>query len=462
MQFPEHVWHYVDKELSFGSLVGPFKIGDLPFKVFRSPFGSVLKTKSVWRRTVTDCSQVEGGINSFIKPRFHRGAPWKLTLPNSMSNVRAIMCTRAQHPGKRVYMWKSDMARWYRWLYLDPAAVLFFAVQWEGQVYLDAALSFGNCGLALAAQRFVWAMVWIFRTQLAHEQGVVNKGLNCSCRSHCDCGCNCALCYIDDILGFSPQHLADYHFNSFLALPEHLGIRHSTTEGHISPLGPVCIALGLEYDLDANTISLPKEKVLALSELLRGWLDKPKASQKELASLAGKLLNASNVLFAGRLFVNQILATKRRAAKFTHNIYLEEAFRDDIQLWLEALQVRNGVSFLVQDVTTEIILDASSNGWFNGETGIGAYHHGLHEYISVSPPPHLHDLHISDLELLSHLLVARIWGPQMVHQHVRVLTDSECCFFLVKNGRSAHDNRLRMARLYASHQIEFDYRTEPV
>ena len=189
------------------------------------------------------------------------------------------------------------MARWYRWLYLDPAAALFFAVQWEGQVYLDAALSFGNCGLALAAQRFVWAMVWIFRTQLAHEQGVVNKGLNCSCRSHCDCGCNCALCYINDILGFSPQHLADYHFNSFLALPKHLGIRHSTTEGHISPPGPVCIALGLEYDLDANTISLPKEKVLALSELLQGWLDKPKASQKELASLAGKLLNASNVLF---------------------------------------------------------------------------------------------------------------------------------------------------------------------
>ena len=91
MQFPEHVWHYVEKELSFGSLVAPFKMGDLPFKAFRIPFGSVLKVKSKWRRSVTDCSQVEGGINSFINPRYQRGAPWKLTLPNSMSIVRAIM-----------------------------------------------------------------------------------------------------------------------------------------------------------------------------------------------------------------------------------------------------------------------------------------------------------------------------------------------------------------------------------
>ena len=168
------------------------------------------------------------------------------------------------------------------------------------------------------------------------------------------------------------------------------------------------------------------------------------------------------MLFAGTLFVNRVLTTKRRAAKFSHSIYLEEAFRDDIQWGLDALPVRNGVSFLVQDATVKISLDASSNGWANGAPSIGAYHHGLHEYISVSPPSELHDLHISDLEILGDLLVARVWGPQMVHQHIYVHTDSECCFFLVKNGRSAHDNRLRMARLYASHQIEHDYRAEPV
>ena len=241
----------------------------------------------------------------------------------------------------------------------------------------------------------------------------------------------------------------------------HLGLRLSTTEGHISPPGPVCIALGLQYDVDANTISLPEDKVIALSALLKEWLDKPKATEKELASLAGKLLNACNVFFAGRLFLNRVLATKRRAARLKHSIYLEEAFRDDIQWWLEALQLRNGVSFLVHKATAEISMDASSNGWHDGKPGIGAYNYALNEYISVSPPSHLHDLHISDLELLAHLLVARVWGPQLAHQHVTVHTDSKACFWLVKNGRSAHDSRLKMARIYAMDQIIHDYRAQP-
>ena len=95
-------WHYIEQELLFSSLVGPFKPEELPFKFFRSPFGSVLKKLSKWRRTVTDCSQLAAGINAFIDPQYHRAAPWKLTLPNSMSIVRAIMRTRAQYPNQHV------------------------------------------------------------------------------------------------------------------------------------------------------------------------------------------------------------------------------------------------------------------------------------------------------------------------------------------------------------------------
>ena len=112
---------------------------------------------------------------------------------------------------------------------------------------------------------------------------------------------------------------ADDNFSSFLALAAHLGLRLSTTEGHISPPGPVCIALRLQYDVDNNTISLPEDKVVALTTLLKEWLDKPKATEKELASLAGKLLNTANVFFAGRLFLNRVLATKRRASRLKHS-----------------------------------------------------------------------------------------------------------------------------------------------
>ena len=155
LQFPEHVLHYVDKELGFGALVGPFHPSELPFQVFRSPFGSVKKIGSKWRRTVTDCSQLSSGINAYIDPRYHRGSPWKLTLPNSMSIIQAILKTRQKFPGHRVFIWKLDMARWYRWIQRDPAVIKYFAVMWEGKHYLDTCLSFGDRCAALAAQRFI-------------------------------------------------------------------------------------------------------------------------------------------------------------------------------------------------------------------------------------------------------------------------------------------------------------------
>ena len=229
----------------------------------------------------------------------------------------------------------------------------------------------------------------------------------------------------------------------------------------MSPPNTICVCLGLEYDTEANTVSLPQDKVTAFNTLLKEWLTKTQTTEKELASLAGKLLNASNVFFAGRLFVNRVLATKRRAAKLSHKtIYVDEDFRDDLKWWLEALDLRNGVSFLVHVSTALITLDASTHGWIDRKPGIGAYHFGLNEYISVCPPARLHDLHINDLELLAHILVVRTWGAQMRNQHITIKTDNESCYFLLSRGRSSFDNRLRMARIISLDQIANDYRSE--
>ena len=461
MRFPEHVSHYVEKEQDFGALVGPFNIKDLPFKIFRSPFGSVFKVHSEWRRTVTDCSQLDLGINAYINPKVYRSVPWKLSLPTSATIIKRIIQVREKYPDQRVMLFKVDMARWYRWLQVDPAALPYFAVMWQGKVFLDRCLSFGNRGSALAAQRFIWAVSWMYRTQIPPHQGSYNAGFKCRCLAHCECGDNCSDPYIDDVIAVSPEALAADNFSSFLALADHLGLRLSTTPGHISPPSTVCVALGLEYDTVANTVSLPQAKLSALVELLQSWLDRPKATDRELASVAGKLLQACGVIFSGRLFLNRILATKRRAARFSNAIYLDESFRDDVQWWLEALRLRNGVSFLVHTSTAVITLDASTSGWYDGAPGIGAYHHQRHEYISVSPPKLLHELHISDLELLAHLLVARVWGPEMECQQVKVFTDNSACFYLAQNGRSAWDHRLRMARIFATSQIDHSYRVEP-
>ena len=66
---PDHVDVYRDAELAHGSILGPFKNGQLPFTVFHSPLGAVEK-QPVWR-TITDLSQLGLGINSYILSLIH-------------------------------------------------------------------------------------------------------------------------------------------------------------------------------------------------------------------------------------------------------------------------------------------------------------------------------------------------------------------------------------------------------
>ena len=92
--YEKDVQHYIDAELQFGSLVGPFEQSELQFKVYCSPINTVKKKRSDNRRTVVDCTQLDLGINSFIDAHLHRGMYWKLSLPTSQTIIRLIQETR--------------------------------------------------------------------------------------------------------------------------------------------------------------------------------------------------------------------------------------------------------------------------------------------------------------------------------------------------------------------------------
>ena len=81
--FEKDVQTYIDQELKFGALVGPFNESEFPFRVYCSPLNTVPKKNSLTRRTVVDCTQLDFGINSYIDAHMHRGKFWKLSLPNS-------------------------------------------------------------------------------------------------------------------------------------------------------------------------------------------------------------------------------------------------------------------------------------------------------------------------------------------------------------------------------------------
>ena len=275
---------------------------------------------------------------------------------------------------------------------------------------------------------------------------------------HCDCGENRAAGYIDDFMGASPESLAQINFESALALARSLGLRISQTPGHVSPPSTECECLGILYDTERNTMQLPKDKVDALTDLLKVWVTKQTASEHELAVLCGRLLYASGVIFAGRLFLNRCLATKRRASRHTKPITLDEDFWADIKWWQAAIALRNGISFLVPDSSIHITLDASTNGFYGGLPGLGAYNHSTHQYFSAAPTPEYRDLCIADLELITHVVAVNMWGSEWKGAEITIHTDNQACWHLLRNGRSRDDQRLHMSRNVATNQIVNQWR----
>ena len=456
---PQDVDTYVATELQHGALVGPFSEEELPFPVFRSPLGTVHKVPV--RRTITDCSQCGAGINSFISAHLHRDQEWKLFLPTTHTIVGLIQKCRDLYPGQRLFMFKLDFSRWYRWFQIDPSQAIFFAIRWNRLTYLDAALSFGNRASALCAQRVMWAVIWIFRTRIEPQKGVQNAGFACHCPSHCDCGSIFSCGYIDDSISIAPQHLATYQFNAFVQLCHNLGLKLSSSAGHISPPAPSCVALGILFNLDENTVSLPQSKLDSLLALLDEWLAKEFATDKEFASLAGKLINASNVVRSGRLLCNRVLANKRLAATNNVPVLVDDACKEDLRWWQTALRTRNGVSFLVHESDVTLAMDASGHGWFDDLPGLAGFNFATNEYWHGPPPVHLRHLGICDLETLCHVVSVHIWGPTWNQKQVLGQTDNTISYYLFTNGRSRDDLRLRMARVVAASQASHNYIWKP-
>ena len=137
---------------------------------------------------------------------------------------------------------------------------------------------------------------------------------------------------------------------------------------------------------------------------------------------------------------------------------LDADFMADIRWWQSAIQLRNGISFLVPHATIHISLDASTDGWYQGQPGLGAYNHQNHEYFSVPATGVFTELGIADLELLAHVVAVRLWAQSWNGHEVAIHTDNQATWYLLRNGRSREDLRLRMSRTIATASVESQFR----
>ena len=465
VEFSDDVRHYIKTELAYGCILGPLSRRKLPFPVSVCPLGAVPKQLSLRRRIITDCTFSGKGINNWIPKRWYRGRYWKIDLPTVDSIIALIKRVREQYPGEIVVGFKMDLSRYFRYLLVDPGQSPYLALQAEHQLFLDLVFSYGNRGAMVAAQRLSDGLCWIYRTKVPPSPGAVNSGQDCSCPGPCSCGSNSMVDYVDDFISICPQSHAEHLWKSFSDLLQQLGLKPSLTPGHLVPPSTTFVGLGILFNLDDNTISVPSEKLAATRELILLWLHKLEASKQELQSLLGKLLHVCRVVRSGRLLLSRMLETYRRCIQAGGMVRLDNEFVLDLRWWHENLEGWNGISFLeFKDFDNKVALDASTNGALDSGPGLGGFNFMRNEWFKCGVPDRCRNWHIADLELLCHLVAIRLWGSTWTGLKIYGLTDSEPCELLLRHGRSRVNLRLSMARAISSleHRFNFQWVSGPI
>lgn len=147
-------------------------------------------------------------------------------------------------------------------------------MQWQGKIFIDAALPFGLRSAPKIFNGVADAVEWTAR----------NMGIN-NVRH-----------YLDDFIVWGPEASPECSLALQLLtdLCSYLGVplAPEKVEGPTS-----CITfLGIEIDTVLGEVCMPKEKVEQLTELLKAWQSRQRCTKRELLSIAGKLQHAATVV----------------------------------------------------------------------------------------------------------------------------------------------------------------------
>ena len=398
--FPQHIQRYIDIEVGHQALLGPFTA--LPFDGIQlSPLLTRPKKDSDWRRIVMDLSWPLGGsVNDGI-PRFqYVYGPATVNLPNVETMIR-----RVREVGMPCLLYKTDLARGYRQLRLDPWDWPLMGFSHNQQYFLDICPPFG---LRTAS--------WMMQST---NVAVTNF--------HRRAGFHSAV-YIDDLGGAEQQDSkAWWAFYTLHFLLCQVGLIQAP--GKVCYPFPSMIWLGINIDTINNLMSIPQAKMAELVQHLGDWGNRQFTTRKQLQSLLGSLNFVANVAPHTRVFTNRLLALLRGMPE-GELVPISEEAQKDIRFFGTLLPVFNGMAIIEKPHLTphlDLHLDACLSGC-GGIMGDQFYSAQFPEFIMQCGH------HISRLELLNIVVAAKIWGPTWAGHKVHVFCDNLAACTVLING----------------------------
>ena len=314
-----------------------------------------------------------------------------------------------------LWMAKRDIRRAYRNLAIRVQDWAVAGMRVGGRIYIDTALNFGTRSSPDKFLELSDAVEWVMR----------RWGVECT---H----------YIDDFIfmGGSKEEV-DEQIARFEMVCAEFGLPIKE-EKDVGPAQRLEV-LGVEYDLVAGTVKMPRRQLERIQTGCDSILQKGMQTT-EARSLLGVMGWAAQCLertaaFSSRLWAAVEAATVADARR----IKVSHGLRDDMRWWIASLHAgmgTRGCAIIVhkKEVAEVAAGDAGSEWGIGGWDSQGYYKASLTEEVRAAA--HRKSAMSSKfLELWQLLVMARVMGPRWEGRHVRVQVDNQGLVPMFRKGR---------------------------
>ena len=396
VDFKEHVHNYLQEEVGFKAMLGPFDEPPIP-DLHISPLLTRDKPGSDNRQVIVDLSFPQGeSVNAGVVGEAYLGSQFCLTLP-SIDYITNKVCLL----GKGSLLYKIDISHAFRHVPIDPGDYNLLGLYCDSY-FIDKNLPFGYRHGSAIFQRLSDAIRYIMK-----QKGYLVTN------------------YIDDILGQATPSQAQKSFDTLYKLLGDLGLDISHKKLIYPTTKAVC--LGVKIDTENFTISVPEEKLQDSQITCRQWKGRNHCNKRDLQSLLGKLLYITKCVRSSRPFLNRMLQVLRQADKHT-KVVLTEEFHRDLCWFQKFLPLFNGVAFFSHNkIHSHIELDASLQG-------LGAVCDD--EVCAMILPLGFRDYQIVQLEMINIYLALKIWGHKWTGKCVVIHCDNQAVVMVLNSGRT--------------------------
>ena len=394
---PQVVMKYIEEEVQAGRLLQVPNAAGLQIQT--SSFGVIPKRHQPgkWRLIVDLSSPTGSSVNDGVAE-----ALCSIRYPTVHDGAR--LATRL---GRGALLAKIDLKNAYRIIPVHPADRLLLGVNWQGQVYIDAALPFG---LRLAPKIFTAvadALTWIMQCQ----------------------GVDYVLHYLDDFLfvGAPDSPQCANSLSKALSICQQLGV--PVAPHKIQGPATQLTFLGIELDTHLFQLRLPQDKLYTLRSEIRNWLRHRRCRKRDLQSLIGLLNHAASVIGPGRTFMRGLIDALHFASASHHWLRLNHTARADLHWWALFAEHWNGISFMPGPPPDLHVFSDASGGW-----GCG----GVWEkrWFQLQWPPSWLEENMAVKELVPIVAAAALWGPYWQGKVILCFCDNMAVVAAINAGRA--------------------------